>query len=74
MITKQDRVVRITDYGKKIYDRSLKYCIINNLKCHDKLGWICVYKDDVYMFSACMYYSYYLILHLIDMKFKRSKK
>ena len=73
MISKQRRVVLITDRGKNIYDYFSKYCIINNLKIHDKLGRTCVYKDDIYKFSANLYYSYYVILHLIDGKFKRKK-
>lgn len=73
MISKQNRAVLITNRGKNIYDHFNKYCIINNLKIHDRLGWTCVYKDDKYKFSANIYYSYYVILHLIDKKFKRRR-
>lgn len=71
MISKQKRVISITDQGSRIYDRFAKYDIIYNLKIIARLSAKCVYKDDDYKFSACMYYSYYLILHLPDEKYKR---
>ena len=71
MISKQDRAVSITNRGSRIYDRFAKYDIIYNLKIIARLSTKCVYKDDEYKFSAYMYYSYYLILHLLDEKYKR---
>lgn len=71
MISKQKRAVSITDRGSRIYDRFVKYDIIYNLKIITRLSTKCVYKDDKYKFSACMYYSYYVILHLLDEKYKR---
>ena len=71
MISKQNRAVSITNRGSRIYDRFAKYDIIYNLKIIARLSTKCVYKDDEYKFSACMYYSYYLILHLLDEKYKR---
>lgn len=71
MISKQDRVISITNRGSRIYDRFAKYDIIYNLKIITRLSTKCVYKDNEYKFSACMYYSYYVILHLLDEKYKR---
>lgn len=71
MISKQDRAVSITNRGSRIYDRFTKYSIIYNLKTITRLSAKCVYKDDEYKFSACIYYSYYVILHLLDEKYKR---
>lgn len=71
MISKQKRAVLITDRGSRIYDRFVKYDIIYNLKIITRLSAKCVYKDDVYKFSACIYYSYYVILHLLDERYKR---
>lgn len=71
MISKQNRAVSITNRGSRIYDRFAKYDIIYNLKIITRLSTKCVYKDDEYKLSACMYYSYYLILHLLDEKYKR---
>ena len=71
MISKQKRAVSITNRGSRIYDRFAKYDIIYNLKIITRLSTKCVYKDDEYKFSACMYYSYYLILHLLDERYKR---
>lgn len=71
MISKQKRAVSITDRGSRIYDRFAKYNIIYNLKIITRLSAKCVYKDDKYKFSACIYYSYYVILHLLDEKYKR---
>lgn len=71
MISKQKRAVSITDRGSRIYDRFAKYNIIYNLKITDRLSAKCAYKDDKYKFSACIYYSYYVILHLLDEKYKR---
>ena len=48
-----------------------KYDIIYNLKIITRLSAKCVYKDEYYKFSACIYYSYYVILHLLDKKIKR---
>ena len=73
MISKQKRVISITDRGSRIYDRFAKYDIIYNLKIITRLSAKCVYKDDEYKFSACMYYSYYVILHLLDEKYKRRR-
>lgn len=73
MISKQNRAVSITNRGSRIYDRFAKYDIIYNLKIINRLSTKCVYKDDEYKFSACMYYSYYLILHLLDEKYKRRR-
>lgn len=73
MINKQNRAVSITNRGSRIYDRFAKYDIIYNLKIIARLSTKCVYKDDEYKFSACMYYSYYLILHLLDEKYKRRR-
>ena len=69
MISKQDRVVSITNHGGKIYDYFSKYCITNNFDYYDMLGRVCVYKNDIYKFSANLYYSYYVVLHLIDENF-----
>ena len=71
MISKQKRAVSITDRGSRIYDRFAKYDIIYNLKIITRLSAKCVYKDEYYKFSACIYYSYYVILHLLDEKIKR---
>lgn len=71
MISRQKRAVSITDRGSRIYDRFTKYNIIYNLKTITRLSAKCVYKDDEYKFSACIYYSYYVILHLLDEKYKR---
>ena len=71
MISKQKRVVSITDHGCRIYDRFTKYSIIYNLKIITRLSAKCVYRDDKYRINACIYYSYYLILHLLDEKYKR---
>ena len=71
MINKQKRAVSITDRGSRIYDRFAKYDIIYNLKIITRLSAKCVYKDEYYKFSACIYYSYYVILHLLDEKTKR---
>lgn len=71
MISKQKRTVSITDRGSRIYDRFAKYDIIYNLKTITRLSEKCVYKDEYYKFSACIYYSYYVILHLLDEKTKR---
>jgi hypothetical protein len=73
MISKQNRALSITYRGIKLYENFNKYSIVNNLKIHDKLTNICVYNDNERMFSANMYYSYYVILHLIDEKFKRRR-
>lgn len=73
MISKQKRTVSITDRGSRIYDRFVKYDIICNLKIITRLSVKCVYKDDKYKFSACIYYSYYVILHLLDEKYKRRR-
>lgn len=71
MISKQKRVVLITNRGSRIYDHFAKYDIIYNLKIITRLSAKCVYKDDEYKFSACIYYSYYVILHLLDEKYRR---
>lgn len=71
MISKQKRAVSIANRGSRIYDRFAKYDIIYNLKIITRLLAKCVYKDDKYKFSACIYYSYYVILHLLDEKYKR---
>lgn len=71
MISKQKRTVSITDRGSRIYDRFAKYNIIYNLKIIARLSAKCVYKDEYYKFSACIYYSYYVILHLLGEKTKR---
>lgn len=71
MISKQKRAVSITDRSSRIYDRFAKYDIIYNLKIITRLSAKCVYKDEYYKFSACIYYSYYVILHLLDEKYKR---
>ena len=71
MISKQNRAVSITNRGSCIYDRFAKYNIIYNLKTITRLSAKCVYKDDVYKFSACLYYSYYVVLHLIDENLER---
>ena len=71
MISKQKRAVSITNRGSHIYDRFAKYNIIYNLKIITRLSAKCVYKDEYYKFSACIYYSYYVILHLLDEKIKR---
>lgn len=71
MISKQKRAVSITNRGSRIYDRFAKYDIIYNLKIITRLLTKCVYKDEYYKFSACIYYSYYVILHLLDEKIKR---
>lgn len=68
MINRQKRAVSITNRGSYIYDRFAKYNIIYNLKTITRLSTKCVYKDDKYKFSACIYYSYYVILHLLDEK------
>lgn len=73
MISKQKRAISITNRGSRIYDRFAKYDIIYNLKIITRLSTKCVYKDDEYKFSACMYYSYYLILHLLDERYKRRR-
>lgn len=71
MISKQKRAMSITNRGSHIYDRFAKYDIIYNLKIITRLSAKCVYKDEYYKFSACIYYSYYVILHLLDEKIKR---
>lgn len=71
MISKQNRVMSITDRGGNIYDYFSKYCITNNFDYYDVLGRICVYKDDIYKLSANLYYSYYVVLHLIDENLER---
>lgn len=71
MISKQKRAVSIANRGSHIYDRFAKYDIIYNLKIITRLSAKCVYKDEYYKFSACIYYSYYVILHLLDEKIKR---
>lgn len=71
MISKQKRAVSITNRCSRIYDRFAKYDIIYNLKIITRLSAKCVYKDEYHKFSACMYYSYYVILHLLDKKTKR---
>ena len=71
MISKQKRAVSITNRGSRIYDRFAKYDIIYNLKIITRLSAKCVYKDEYYKFSAFIYYSYYVILHLLDEKIKR---
>lgn len=71
MISKQKRAVSITNRGSRIYDRFVKYDIIYNLKIITRLSAKCVYKDEYYKFSACIYYNYYVILHLLDEKTKR---
>lgn len=71
MISKQKRAVLITNRGSRIYDRFVKYDIIYNLKIITRLSAKCVYKNEYYKFSACIYYSYYVILHLLDEKIKR---
>lgn len=71
MISKQKRAVSITNRGSHIYDRFAKYDIIYNLKIITRLSAKCVYKDEYYKFNACIYYSYYVILHLLDEKIKR---
>lgn len=71
MISKQKRAMSITNRGSRIYNRFEKYDIIYNLKIISRLSAMCVYKDEYYKFSACMYYSYYVILHLLDEKYKR---
>ena len=71
MISKQDRVVSITNHGGKIYNYFPKCDIIYNLKTIRELSSTCVYKDDIYKFSACLYYSYYVVLHLIDENLER---
>lgn len=72
MISKQKRAVSIGNLGCRTYERFPKYDIIYNLKVITKLSTKCVYKDKDYKFSACMYYSYYLILHLLDKKCKKN--
>ncbi len=71
MINQQNRAVLITNHGEKIYNYFPKYDIIYNLKTIARLSVKCVYKDDVYKFSACLYYSYYVVLHLIDENLER---
>lgn len=71
MISKQKRAVSITNRSSRIYDRFVKYDIIYNLKIITRLSVKCIYKDEYYKFSACIYYSYYVILHLLDEKTKR---
>lgn len=71
MINQQNRVMLITNKGNEIYNRFLKYCIIKNLNRIDKLGGICVFKSNKYKLSACLYYSYYVVLHLIDENLER---
>ena len=71
MISKQNRAVLITNRGGKIYNYFPKYDIIYNLNTIRELSSTCVYKDDVYKFSACLYYSYYVVLHLIDENLER---
>ena len=69
MISKQRRAVLITNRSGYIYDHFTKYCVLKNFKHYDVLGRTCVYKDDIYMFSANLYYSYYVVLYLIDENF-----
>lgn len=71
MISKQKRAMSIINRGSHIYNRFAKYDIIYNLKIITRLSAKCVYKDEYYNFSACIYYSYYVILHLLDEKIKR---
>lgn len=73
MISKQKRAVSITNRGSRIYTHFAKYDIIYNLKIITRLSAKCVYKDEYYKFSACIYYSYYVILHLLDEKYKRKR-
>lgn len=68
MISKQRRVVLITNRGGYIYNHFTNYCILNNFKCYGELSGICVYKNDKYTLSANLYYSYYIVLSLIDEK------
>lgn len=71
MISKKDRAMSITNRGSDIYYRHRKYNINDNVKMTDRLSSICVYKDDIYKFSACLYYSYYVVLYLLDKDLER---
>lgn len=71
MISKQARVMSITNRGSHIYNLSKRYDINYNLKITDTLSSVSVYKDNKYQFSACIYYSYYVILYLLDEDLER---
>lgn len=74
MISKQNRIITITNKSGYIYACFPEYDIVRNFKAYDQMARICIFKGKSYKFSANVYYSYYLVLHIINRDFIRREK